>query len=281
MIIVRVRGGLGNQLFCFALCEKLSLMGKKVKIEKLYYEKEDPSIGLEFCRFGNKYSVASREELDEYADIGQDVFSKGRRWIIGPRKTHFKEKKPYVYDPTVLQKDNIYLAGYWQTEKYFSDIRNTIMEVFQFPEFHDSRNIIIAEQMKKTNSVAIHVRRGDYVGKHAQRFGNICDREYFMSAICYIKERITNPVFYIFSNDFVWVKNNFIGEEYCLVDWNKFPMADLHLMTLCQHNIIANSSFSWWGAWLNDKNNKIVISPSKWVNDLKTPDIWCEGWIKL
>lgn len=281
MVIVRIRGGLGNQLFCFALCEKLISLGREVKIEKNYYEKEDPSIGLEFASWGRKYQVVSEEELSAYADIKQDVLSKGRRWLVGPKSTHVKEKKPYCYDPSIFQKDNIYLAGYWQTEKYFSDIRESVLDVFHFPDFCDARNSAIEEEMRNSNSVALHVRRGDYIEKHAARFGNICDKDYFMRAVSYIKEQISNPVFYIFSNDFTWAKNTFTGLEYRFIDWNNAALDDIHLMTMCKHNIIANSSFSWWGAWLNNNADKMVISPQTWVNDLKTPDIWCEGWTRL
>lgn len=281
MVIVKIIGGLGNQLFCFALCEKLLSLGKEVKIEKKYYDIEDMSIGLKFSSIGNKYKVASDKEINRYASVGHSYSSRLMRYVHRIMGTQIKEKEPYRFDDKILEVDNVYIEGYWQTEKYFSDIRSNILEVFSFPEFVDRDNIEAALKIKNENAVSVHVRRGDYIGKHKKRFGGIADEKYLKCAINYIGENVKNPVYYVFSNDFMWTKKFFKGSNYRFVDWNQNPADDMHLMTLCKHNIVANSSFSWWGAWLNKNSSKIVVAPQKWVNDYPAPDIVPADWIRI
>lgn len=155
----------------------------------------------------------------------------------------------------------------------------------------NEKNQKILEKITQTNSVSIHVRRGDYYNNESafKIHGNITTKKYYENALEFIKEKVKNPVFFVFSDEFEWVKKNLYffsnyGEVH-IIDWNKGfdSYIDLQLMSNCKHNIIANSSFSWWAAWLNKNKNKIVISPKKWVNNINENkiDIIPNNWIKI
>ncbi|MGK4199417.1 alpha-1,2-fucosyltransferase [Fusobacterium sp. HC1336] len=176
----------------------------------------------------------------------------------------------------------ISLDRYYSTKKiiYYDDVhynleiiekmKEEIYHDFKFPVIQDEENIKIKLKIEDTNSVSIHVRRGDYL--NSREFKNICTLEYYKNAIKYMKDRLENPVFFIFSNDIEWCKENLniVGEHY-YINWNNKKennFRDMQLMSLCKNNIIANSSFSWWAALLNINKNKIVVAPKKWTNNL-------------
>jgi len=131
----------------------------------------------------------------------------------------------------------------------------------------EEKNIRLLESMKNRNTVSIHVRRGDYI-EHPT-LGGVCNLKYYLNSIKYIKANVQDPFFIIFSNDIAWCKDSLDLDNSVYVDWNTGTSSfkDMQLMSLCKNNIIANSSFSWWGAWLNDNNNKIIVCPNKWLND--------------
>jgi hypothetical protein len=142
------------------------------------------------------------------------------------------------------------------------------------------------KKIENNNSVSIHVRRGDFFKnkKRIQRYGNICTNSYYKKAINIIKHKINDPIFLVFSDDIDWAKQNFTGSNFIFVDWNKGKSSyrDMHLMSLCKHNIIANSTFSWWGSWLNNNENKVVISPSKMNNKHKDfSQLFPEKWVRI
>lgn len=180
--------------------------------------------------------------------------------------------------------DSIYL-GHWQSEKYFADIRDELLEQFEFRPFDEPRNMELAKKMASENSVAVHVRRGpDY-----QFALHLCNIGYYRRAIEYIRSKVDNPRFYVFTDNRDWVRKNFDGIPYTLVDWNEctgpLSFRDMQLMTCARHNIIANSSYSWWGAWLNRNPDKIVTAPKLFfVQDrhyYRTSDVVCDNWIAL
>ena len=186
----------------------------------------------------------------------------------------------------ILNKNNIYLNGYWQSEKYFKNIESKIRELYKFPAINEENNLELLEEIKELETVSIHIRRGDYIG-HPELDG-LAPIKYYENSIKYIKSKVKNPVFLIFSNDIEWCKENLQlnDEQVYYVDWNikENSFRDMQLMSLCKHNIIPNSSFSWWGAWLNRNPRKIVIAPEKWFTDeskLPYKDIVPEEWIKI
>ena len=176
-----------------------------------------------------------------------------------------------------------YLGG-WHNEGYFAAIKDSVKSEFTFRIPEDNENLQQMTKIKNTNSVSIHVRRGDYLNAaNINLFGDVCNRQYFEKAIELIKTEVTDPHFFIFSNDFPWVKANFTLENVTYVTSNagENSWKDMYLMSQCKHNIVANSTFSWWGAWLNNNANKIVISPSRFLKGDDISDIYPKEWIRL
>ncbi len=159
--------------------------------------------------------------------------------------------------------------GYWQTEKYFHDQQHKIRKTYQFNETKlNDKSRSLSEILKIENSISIHVRRGDYLEN--DELGGICTLTYYQDAIKIMNSKVKDPIYYIFCDNKKWVNDNFSFFKYIKVDWNENNESwqDMFLMSKCRHNIIANSSFSWWGAWLNNNKDKIVVAPDKWVHSL-------------
>ncbi|GAG52969.1 unnamed protein product, partial [marine sediment metagenome] len=190
----------------------------------------------------------------------------------------YKEKKRFKFDPNVLKlKGNIYLNGSWQSEKYFKDIRETIIKEFTVKTKPNKANTAILEKIKNVNSVAIHIRRKDYLtNPKTKKYHGFCSLQYYQKAIQEIRNRINSPRFFIFSDDISWAKENLEVKNAVYVDNNPPGKGyeDIRLMKNCKHFITANSSFSWWGAWLSENKEKIVLVPKKWLNiNIQTPDL--------
>ena len=207
------------------------------------------------------------------------------RLNIKHKKTYYYQtvENAIIYDSTFYNLDNVYLSGYWQSEKYFSKSKDAIRKTYTFPQLTGTENLLAKDDILKSNSVSLHVRRGDYL--KSKDLGGVCTTEYYKKAIDYISMKIDNPKFFIFSDDILWCENNLEVEDARYINFNKGKDSyqDMHLMSLCKHNIIANSSFSWWGAWLNSNKNKIVISPKIWFKNrnISTNDLLLEEWIKF
>ena len=209
--------------------------------------------------------------------------------LIGDEKYIFETDYGYISDIEGKITKNCILKGFWQSEKYFAHCKDDIRKQFSFLPFDEKKNIAIMNKMKKENSVAIHLRKGaDYLQSELMGKG-LCGVEYYIKAIEYIKQNVDNPVFYVFTDNPEWVKNNLPKFDYILVDWNevagKKNFRDMQLMSCAKHNIIANSTYSWWGAWLNPNPNKIVIGPTKFFNPINkffsSSDIMCEDWVRI
>lgn len=180
--------------------------------------------------------------------------------------------------------DGTYLHGYWQSETYFEDAAQQIRSDFTFPEFSSSENAEMAARIGEGLSISLHVRRGDYLSLGAH---TLCDQAYYDKALARVLDGLSGtPTVYVFSDDPAWVKENLpLPCERVVVDLNgsETDYEDMRLMSLCNHNIIGNSSFSWWGAWLNQAPEKRVAGPAKWFGDPKlvNPDILPERWMKI
>ncbi len=200
-----------------------------------------------------------------------------------------KEKKNYVFDPGVLSvKGNNILWGFWQSEKYFEDIAQDIRKKFSFAKKISGEAEKIAQEVKSTNSVSLHVRRGDYVKfENMKKIAGETDISYYTRACSYIAERVPSPNFFVFSDDIAWCRENIkIPFPITYLDEKTAGPKNayhLELMSLCKHNIIANSSFSWWGAWLNQNPGKIVVAPKKWYATTSSheEDIVPETWTRI
>src|SRR3989344_317166 len=285
MIIIKLNGGLGNQMFQYSLGRKLSLKNNDaLKLDLSDFTKDNPrSYGL--GHFNIIENFASDEDINKIKKSGV--------WkLIDKLKPYYKRSvikyKGYDFDPNILKlSGNFYLDGYWQSEKYFQDIENIIRKEVAIKNPIENKYADLISQIKNTNSVSIHIRRGDYItNKKFSKVYNLLDEKYYQKAVRFIAEKINDPYFFIFSDDINWVKQNlnipypkiFVSGENEIKNYE-----ELILMSFCKHNIIANSSFSWWGAWLNKNADKIVISPDKWFNDKigNTKDLIPENWIEL
>jgi hypothetical protein len=203
---------------------------------------------------------------------------RGRNFVVEPHLTYWPGIE-CLYKPS-------YLVGYWQSEKYFRAIESTIRTDFFFAQPLSQRNQQILNEITNSQAVSLHIRRGDYVQDSKKlAFHGVCSLDYYREAIAFLSQRIKTPKFFIFSDDMTWVKNNLqIKFESCYVDHNTGLESynDLRLMSQCKHNIIANSSFSWWGAWLNANSSKIVVAPKKWyANQSDLNGVCPASWVKL
>ena len=203
---------------------------------------------------------------------------RGRKYVVEP---HFH------YWPDFFQRtDDCYLTGYWQSERYFSSVSDLLRQEFMFREPLTGKNQEIAAEISTSQSISLHVRRGDYVSnpKTRQVIGP-CSEIYYQNAIKYVTERVERPRFYVFSDDPAWVKQNIQVPLPCIyVEHNvkSESYRDMQLMSLCHHHIIANSSFSWWGAWLNSRPGKIVVAPREWfAKPVNTSDLIPPAWCQL
>lgn len=281
MIISNLTGGLGNQMFQYALGRHLALKNKtQLKLHftnALFCTKRTYSLDC----FNVKAEMATKDDLKKMGIISDRIIN--RIIYLVEQRIHIKFNKNIVtenkqtFDKQILSLlDNIYLQGYWQNEKYFKDIEDQIRKDFTFKTKPAGKNLKLIKKIKNSNSVSIHVRRADYL---KYKDFQICDINYYNKAIDIIKKKVKNPVFFIFSDDIQWCKNNLIIKNKTFYVKNNKPCEDMKLMSLCKHNIIANSSFSWWGAWLNNNKNKIIIGPRRWAkrdNTNRLPENWLD-----
>jgi len=285
MITVKLIGGLGNQMFQYALYRALELKGREVCLDDYtYFNRQSPPPHLVYHLdiFGLKYRKMDPDKMPAFLiDPKSLLFRVAHKYNCGLRYYFEKEESKFDSDVFLPQNANKYFEGYWQTEKYFDSFKNEIKKDFHYNGEWSQKNIEYRHSMETSESISLHIRRGDYL-KHSVYTG-ICTEEYYKHAIEYIKGHVTNPVFFIFSNDLEWCKS-FFGKDdnVVFVEGNdvEHSYMDMILMTYCKHHVIANSSFSWWGSWLSPEGG-ITIAPSKWYQNTETPDIWCEGWIKM
>ena len=282
MVIVKLQGGLGNQMFQYALAKQLQAKGKQVKIDnsQLVYNNNINELGI----FSIDLEEALPEEVTKYGDCNKSIWHKILRHTIGYKKSHYVEGS-MAFQQKIFEVDEKYLDGYWQTEKYFSSIEDIIRKIYSFPKDNEERNIKIKQIMRNTNSVSVHIRRGDYLSPEVLKlYGNPCNVEYYTKAMEYFRKRYPNVQFFVFTNDVEWVKEKFQNyDNITFIDWNQGTNSfrDMELMSYCKHNIIANSSFSWWAAWLNKNPEKKVVAPKIWFEHIPTPDIECQNWVRM
>lgn len=187
------------------------------------------------------------------------------------------------FDPSLMEPSvNCFFEGYFQTDKYFKDIRGKILSDFTLASPLDESNQQMLHAIQNSNAISIHIRRGDYL--NLQDTHPVCSMEYYQTAMKSVARSVDKPHFFIFSDDPNWVKSDFpLAYDKTVVDINNEEngIFDIELMRHCQHNIIANSSFSWWGAWLNENPDKMVVAPKQWFSGKAADDILPEEWIKL
>ncbi len=283
MIIVQMSGGLGNQMFQYALYRQLLAMGREVKIDDETCYVEDGTRARQLSVFGITYDKAAREELIALTDARMDIVSRIRRKICGRRTKSYMERQ-FNFDDKVFQLEEAYLEGCWQSEKYFPMVKEELRQAFiiQMSMNEETRNYL--DQIEQTEAISVHIRRGDYLQDAQQvTYGGICTDNYYERAIDLMQERHPQATFYLFSNDAAWVREHMSGGQFIVVDCNDESTGylDMLLMSRCRHHIIANSSFSWWGAWLNRNPAKEIIAPKKWLNGRDCSDIYTDCMLAI
>ena len=294
--VIRLQGGLGNQMFQYAFGLALAAKGSaEVLFDGAKYSqseaqrKKSDKRAYELKYFKADVRFAPESQLKNWVKKKEkNFFKKFFHFVMGKsRPALFEEKDCSVFYPEFFNicKDSYY-TGYFQTEKYFRDKRNAVLQAFSLKNPVNSENAAMLDKIKGVNAVSLHVRRGDYLLAKNQALLGLCSLDYYKKAIDYIASRVENPHFFLFSDDIPWVEENLkLDYPYTVVDINSGENSfyDMWLMKHCRHNIIANSSFSWWGAWLNENPEKIVAAPEKWTvaAEISGKDIIPESWIKL
>jgi len=288
MIVVKINGGLGNQLFQYAAGRALAERHKTELVLDLGWFYNRPGGNTPWKYELHRYPIQARETTPFEQFLCRSYQGRIiRRIPFLPRKwRHFREKH-FQYEPSYARlPDQVYLDGYWQSSRYFKNIKNIIRKEFQPIALPGKTNEDLMDSMAQSSSVALHIRRGDYLSNPtAINYHGVCSLDYYRTAIDFMIDKLQNPNFYIFSDDLEWAKENLnIRHPVYYVDNNSGENAfqDLRLISNCKNQIIANSSFSWWGAWLNPNPSKIVIAPQKWfLVDKDTSTLYPDGWIKL
>lgn len=282
MMVIEVQGGLGNQMFQYALGYKLALMGKEIRYDiSSFNEKRENLRKLDLSIFHLEFPVATEKELIRYGHGNSFIGKISRKIGIGIERIYIDDIDR-GYQQEIFSMDDVYLSGYWQSEKYFKDIRSELLKLYRMPVGinEDSKDLI--SEIEETVSVSLHIRRGDYLTEQNKKiYGGICTFQYYEHALELVRQKLGNIRVYIFTDAPEWAKKVFREKDYIIVekDAGRNDAVDLFLMSKCKANIIANSSFSWWAAWLNQNEEKIVVSPKKWFNNHDTLDMICEDWL--
>lgn len=319
MVIIQLAGGLGNQMFQYALYLQLKSLGRTVKIDDVAGFKQDAQRDPVLKYFGIEYERATEEELRQMLDSSMLPWARVRRKLFGrKKKSYFEADKRF--HPEIMEWDDIYLEGYWQTEKYFAGVSQEVRAAYdtdRLLQFADAvgqdsgerragrqdiqileRKALTAEewlaQIDAAESVSVHIRGGDYLLPENQKlFGGICTEAYYLNAMEQMNREHPECVFYIFTNDKQWIREK--TERFVASDRIKIvelpetagtaeqrDYAEFALMSRCRHHILANSSYSWWASYLCRNPYKTVLVPDRWLNGWDCTDIYREDmqWVQ-
>lgn len=288
-ITIQLSGGLGNQMFQYATALSLALdKNAQLDVDSSWFilQKATTKRDYELSIF----NIGINLDKDHSENGFRSIIERVRKKLFLKPESH---QLSVVHEPYFNYWSDINngilpfkLIGYWQSEKYFAHNKDRILDVFSFPEITEEQNLTYAHSISTTtNSVSLHVRRGDYVSdSNTNAYHGCCSIEYYKSAIKILNSKFQNIHYFIFSDDPSWVKETFKLDNMTIITGNEGAQSyrDMQLMSLCKHHIIANSSFSWWGAWLgNDEGT--TIAPEKWFLDpsVNTKDIYAKSWLVI
>lgn len=290
MIIVKLMGGMGNQMFQYAFGQYLATRhNTALKLDNTYLLDRSPKENFTYRDydldlFNIEASFATQQEIDKLTKrIGFSIGDKVLNKIWGVKSSYIIE--PYFgFSPKCFNApDNSFLEGYWQSEKYFEPIKDKIRQQFTFKEQMSAAAKEMLSTINNSNAVAVNVRRGDFV---TNPFHGTCSPEYYKQGESILRAKVENPHYFVFADEIDWAKENlhfkgdvtFVGEEY---NGRKYQ-DKIRLMSACKHFIMPNSSFAWWAIWLNNNAEKIVIVPKDWSADKNCKyDIHLDNWIQL
>lgn len=290
MIYLTLGGGLGNQMFQYAFAKMIALKTKQKIVFNLYHIERDAQrdISLQYLSIDDIYvcprivgyfigcKIKLMEKIAKRKGEDKEVWKR--------KRGYYTEAAVYTYIPIVdeqLDKRDYYIEGGFQTPLYFADIRNDLMKDFAFSGVPTFDNKEMMDRIKGSNSVCLHIRRGDYLNFPNL---NLCTYQYYISAMDHIAEREVDPVFFVFStshDDIRWIRDNYDFSCYSViyVDLDNADHEELRLMSGCKHFIMSNSTFSWWGQYLADRKGKIVVAPDRWNTDaIDAGNIYMKDW---
>jgi hypothetical protein len=275
MIIVQLNQGMGNQMFQYACGKALARKFKtKLVLDTRSFLNINPIL-IQRTYSLNRFHIT--EQL--FDDIPEESLPEDIYLV--------SEEKWFQYGGELMEEagKESYLIGFWQSWKYFEGIESLLRKKFRVrPEYISPQNTLLGETMRQSDSISIHVRRTDYLLLRHSHIGAL-PVDYYTKAVSYLTERVSNPIFYVFSDDPDWAEEHIATPSQAHFIRGNTDIEDLYLMSQCRHNIIANSSFSWWGGWLNEFPEKIVIVPQKWFIgagiDIKDIDLIPPGWISI
>jgi hypothetical protein len=290
VIIVKLMGGLGNQLFQYAAGTALAEKhGTILKLDLTFLE-TDAGLAhtqrrLELDGFNTRYEICTKADLERFKNPGLIKGLLSRYLPANWFDYRVANEKSFAYDPGFDRyPKNTYLNGFWQSEKYFHSICGLLIRELVLKQAIPPAVMEVASAITASNSLSLHIRRGDYVtNKNAQQFHGLLPLDYYYSALRHITAVAGEPKVFVFSDDIPWAKANLqVGDNAVFVNTGHSG-TDLYLMSLCRHHIIANSSFSWWGAWLSQHAGKQVVAPKQWFAqpDINTADLIPIGWTRL
>ncbi len=295
MIVVQIINGFGNQLFQYAAARQVATsLGAPLKLDLSAFQRLDFTWQYQLDYYNENFEIATEKELFSVADpyifyTPGFGFTKKLKVPSFHSSTHFLERST-LYQPQIrtISGDH-YLEGYFQSINYISEIRTELLKEFKVQP-RGAIDIALLDKIRLCNSVAVHVRRGDYASNpDINKTYGVCSLAYYQQAIDYIKERVINAQLFVFSNDIDWCRRELKYDlPVTYVSGSFAPPVDFYLMSSCKHFVIANSTFSWWAAWLGDAPDKIVTEPKSFFANfqhmfphLPEPDLGVEEWIKF
>lgn len=284
-VVVLFQGGLGNQMFLYAFLKNMEVNGLTVLADLEFYK----NIGIMEFQLTTVFrhiqlETCTKEQEQRIIEKNMEDHNGGQFLIYSERNIYSEMVRKA--DLSILNITGGIIYGFHQTHIYADRIREILLKDFEFDIESGSDLEKIYNEIAQKNAVSIHIRRGDYLSEESQKiYGNICTQEYYDKAMEYIEKQVGEYEFIFFSNDIAWVKKNYCMKNAIYIEKQMFDhycdWYDMCLMSICKHNIIANSTFSWWGAWLNQNSEKIVIAPKRWINLCEYEDIYPKDWITL
>lgn len=289
-VIVKYKGGLGNQMFQYMMAETFKNRDYEVLGDISWYKQQ--TVKRKFLideLFSNVIiEYVDEKTVQEYEKRFNErsYICKIYQYFFVNNKPYYREKQPYIFDKKLFGVENTIIDGYWQSYKYFEDIRENALRSFVFPSVMDKQLIELKNRILGCNIASLHVRGSDYrKSENKEIFGEGCNREYYLKAIDLIKKKNPDVQFWGFTDDLEYAKEIVALDEIRWMDIRQIgkyeDWMDMYFMSLCKYNILANSSFSWWGAYLNRNIDKFIIAPKEWQNKRLKDDICPKEWIRI
>ena len=291
MIIIQLMGGLGNQMFQYALGRRLAQeRNTSLKLDLAWFQTQtERSFQLDTFRICAEIASFHDRELltrANWSGLRGRIYRAFQRRLPYYFRRIVKERDPFLFDSNIIDKvsRNAYLIGYWQTEKYFHTIASLLHKELMLGEQFSAACQAWEGKIRAPHSISLHVRHGDYLNNN--QFYEICSLEFYDKAINHMRRLFPGSTLFVFSDDMDWARqnlNNYVPIEFVEINNKNKDQEELLLMSMCHHHIIANSTYGWWGAWLGNELDKVVITPQKWFTDPNwhTTDLIPENWIKL